>query len=274
MPGLTVLSVGGRPWPGYTRTEFLCKIKTLNTLQPIPETARPRPALLRWLPLVCLLGGLAVFFALELDTYVNFDTLARYRAELRRWVEANALLAPLVYVVSYIVAIAFSLPGGVLLTLTGGFLFGPILGALCAIVGATGGATAVYLAAKTALGDRLRARAGTALQRMQDGFRRDAFSYLLVLRLVPLFPFFLVNIVPAFAGVPTRIYVLATFIGIIPATFIFASVGNGLGAVFDAGQTPDLGLLAKPQILLPLIGLALLALIPVGYRYWKGRADG
>jgi len=246
----------------------------LSALKTTPETARPTSTLLRWLPLACLLGGLAAFFALGLDAYVNFATLARHRAELLRWVQANALLAPLVYIVVYIAAVGFSLPGGVLLTLTGGFLFGPIFGALCAIVGATGGATAVYLAARTALGDRLRAQAGTALQRMQDGFRRDAFSYLLVLRLVPLFPFFLVNIVPAFAGVPTRIYVLATFIGIIPGTFVFASVGNGLGAVFDAGQTPDLGLLAKPEILLPLIGLALLALIPVGYRYWKGRADG
>jgi len=239
-----------------------------------PETATPASPLLRWLPLGCLVAGLAAFFAFGLDEYVNFDTLARHRADLLRWVEAHGVLAPLVYIGGYILAIAFSLPGGVLLTLTGGFLFGPVFGALFAIVGATGGATAVFLAAKTALGDRLRARAGTALQRMQDGFRRDAFSYLLVLRLVPLFPFFLVNIVPAFAGVPTRTYVLATFIGIIPGTFVFASVGNGLGAVFDSGQTPDLGVLAKPQILLPLIGLALLALIPVVYRRWKGRSDG
>lgn len=274
MSGLTVLSVGGGPGGGYTEAEFRCKIKTLSTPDPAPQTARPAAKLLRWLPVVCLLCGLVAFFALGLNQYLTFDTLARHRAELLVWVEAHRVVAPLVYIVCYIAAIAFSLPGGIVLTLTGGFLFGPIFGALYAIVGATGGATAVFLAAKTALGDRLRAKAGSALQRMQDGFRRDAFSYLLVIRLVPLFPFFLVNIVPAFAGVSTRIFVLGTFVGIIPGTFVFASVGNGLGAVFDAGQTPELALLAKPQVLLPLIGLALLALIPVGYRWWKARHDG
>jgi uncharacterized membrane protein YdjX (TVP38/TMEM64 family) len=105
---------------------------------------------------------------------------------------------------------------------------------------------------------------------MEAGFRRDAFSYLLVLRLVPIFPFFLVNLVPAFLDVPLRIYVLATAIGIIPATFVFASVGSGLGAVFDEGRTPDLGLIFTAPILLPILGLAVLALIPVVYRRLKG----
>lgn len=240
----------------------------------VAETPQSRPAWLRWLPLAVLAAGAVGFFALGLDAYVTFDTLARHRGELLAWFEARPVLAPLLYIVGYIVAIAFSLPGGVLLTVTGGFLFGPVLGALFAIVGATGGATAVFLAARTALGERLRAKAGSSLQRLQAGFRQDAFSYLLVLRLVPLFPFFLVNIVPAFAGVSTRIYMLATFIGIIPGTFVFASVGNGLGAVFDAGQTPDLRIILKPQILLPILGLALLALIPVGYKHWKGRGNG
>jgi uncharacterized membrane protein YdjX (TVP38/TMEM64 family) len=235
------------------------------------EPPQNRPAWLRWLPLGVLVAGTAAFFALGLDDYVTFDTLARHRGGLLAWVEARPFLAPLLYIVGYVAAIAFSLPGGVLLTVTGGFLFGPVFGALFAILGATGGATCVYLAARTALGERLRAKAGSSLQRLQEGFRQDAFSYLLVLRLVPLFPFFLVNIVPAFAGVPVRTYVVATFIGIIPGAFVFASVGNGLGAVFDAGQTPDLRIILKPQILLPILGLALLALIPVGYRRWKGR---
>ncbi len=238
------------------------------------ERPKNRPAWLRWLPLAVLVAGAAAFFAFGLDDYVTFDTLARHRGDLLAWVETRPLLAPLLYIVGYIAAIAFSLPGGVLLTVTGGFLFGPVFGALFAILGATGGATCVYLAARTALGERLRAKAGSSLQRLQAGFRQDAFSYLLVLRLVPLFPFFLVNIVPAFAGVPVRIYVAATFIGIIPGAFVFASVGNGLGAVFDAGQTPDLRIILKPQILLPILGLALLALIPVGYKRWKGRGDG
>jgi uncharacterized membrane protein YdjX (TVP38/TMEM64 family) len=232
--------------------------------------AAPQSRWLRFLPLALLAAGLIAFFALGLQRYVTFEALADHRATLLAWVAKHPLLAPLIYVLSYIVVVAFSLPGGVLLTLTGGFLFGTVAGGVCALIGATIGATAVFIAARTALGGLLRAKAGPALQRMEAGFRRDAFSYLLVLRLVPIFPFFLVNLVPAFLDVPLRIYVLATAIGIIPATFVFASVGSGLGAVFDEGRTPDLGLIFTAPILLPILGLAVLALIPVVYRRLKG----
>ncbi len=234
----------------------------------------PRPVsyVFRLLPLVVLGAGLAAFFALGLQRYVTFDALAHHREALLAWVARNPLTAPVIYTAVYIVAVAFSVPGGALLTITGGFLFGVIGGTACALVGATLGATALFLAARTAFGDLLRARAGSALKRMEDGFRRNAFSYLLVLRLVPLFPFFLVNLVPAFLGVRLRTYVVATGIGIIPATFVFASVGNGLGAVFDVGDKPDvMGALLTPPVLLPILGLAVLAMIPVVYRWFKGR---
>ena len=121
------------------------------------------------------------------------------------------------------------------------------------------------------IGETLRAKAGPRIRRMEEGFRADALSYLLVLRLIPLFPFWLVNIVPAFLGVPVRTYVLGTFIGIIPGSFVYASVGNGLGAVFEAGGTPDLGIVFTPAILLPIVGLAVLALLPVAYRKYRAR---
>ena len=229
-------------------------------------------AALRFLPLLVLAGGLAAFFALGLQRYVTFEALAHHRETLLRWVAEHPLSAPLAFTLVYILAVAFSVPGGALLTLTGGFLFGVVCGTVYALIGATIGATALFLAARTAFGDLLRAKAGSALQRMEAGFRRDAFSYLLVLRLVPLFPFFLVNLVPAFLGVRLGAYVGATAAGIIPATFVFASVGNGLGAVFDAGDRPDvLGVLLTPRVLLPILGLAVLALIPVIYRRMKGR---
>lgn len=231
-----------------------------------------RRPILRWLPIAVLAAGLAAFFALGLHDYVGFETLARYRAVLRAWVDAHPALAPVAYVVAYIVAIAFSLPGALLLTITGGFLFGTLLGALYAVAGATIGAIGVFLAARTAFGDLLRAKAGGAIKRMEDGFRRDAFSYLLVLRLVPLFPFFLVNLVPAFLGVSLGVFAAATFIGIIPGSLVYASVGSGLGAVFDAGETPDLGIVFTPEILLPILGLAALALVPVIYRRWRREA--
>lgn len=231
--------------------------------------AAARHSWLHLLPLLVLIAGLGLFFALGLQRYATFEALAHHREWLLARVAGHPVAAPAAYILVYIVAVAFSLPGGIWFTLTGGFLFGTVLGGCYAVIAATAGATALFLAARSAVGDRLRARAGSALQRMEEGFRRDAFNYLLVLRLVPLFPFFLVNLVPAFLGVPLRTYVAATALGIIPAAFVFASVGNGLGAVFDAGgEKPHL---LTPPVLLPLMGLAVLALIPVVYRAIKRR---
>ncbi|MBX3445984.1 MAG: TVP38/TMEM64 family protein [Parvibaculaceae bacterium] len=231
-----------------------------------------RPATLRrFLPLAVLLAGLGAFFALGLDRYVTLDTLRDNRQALSGWVAENWALAAFVYVVAYIAMVAFSLPGALVATLTGGFLFGTVLGGLLTIMGATIGATAIFLAAKTALGDALRAKAGPSLRRLEQGFGKNAFSYMLVLRLVPLFPFFLVNLAPAFLGVRLRTYVVATFFGIMPGTFVFASLGNGLGAIFDAGREPDLGLIFEPQIIGPILALAALALVPVVYRRVAGK---
>lgn len=231
-----------------------------------------RPATLRrFLPLAVLLAGLGAFFALGLDRYVTLDTLRDNRQALSGWVAENWALAAFVYVVAYIAMVAFSLPGALVATLTGGFLFGTVLGGLLTIMGATIGATAIFLAAKTALGDALRAKAGPSLRRLEQGFGKNAFSYMLVLRLVPLFPFFLVNLAPAFLGVRLRTYVVATFFGIMPGTFVFASLGNGLGAIFDAGREPDLGLIFEPQIIGPILALAALALVPVVYRRLAGK---
>jgi len=230
-----------------------------------PENSR-FGALRRFLPLLILAAGLGAFFALGLDRYVTLDTLRDNRQALSAWVAENWALAAFVYVLAYIVMVAFSLPGGLVATLTGGFLFGTVFGGLLTVFGATIGATAIFLAAKTALGETLREKAGPKLRKLEDGFGKNAFSYMLVLRLVPIFPFFLVNLAPAFLGVPLRTYVVTTFLGIIPGTFVFASLGNGLGAIFDAGRDPDLGLIFEPEILGPILALALLALLPVVYR--------
>jgi uncharacterized membrane protein YdjX (TVP38/TMEM64 family) len=227
---------------------------------------------LRWLPLIGLALGFAAFFALGLHRHFTFETLAQNRSALHAWAGAHPVLAPLVYMLLYVAVVAFSIPGAAILTVAGGFLFGAVLGALYAIVGATIGATSVFLIARTALGDLLRAKAGGAVQRMEAGFRTNALSYLLVLRLVPLFPFFVVNLVPAFLGIGLGTFVIATFFGIIPATFVIASIGNGLGTILDAGGMPDLGILFEPAILLPILGLAALALVPVVYKHLKGRA--
>jgi uncharacterized membrane protein YdjX (TVP38/TMEM64 family) len=242
----------------------------LETSAPASQSAPARFA--RVLPLLIIAAGFALFFALGLHRYLTFETLRESRATLQGWVAAHPTLAPALYILAYVVVVACSLPGGLVMTLSGGFLFGTWLGGFSAVIGATIGATCLFVAARTALGDALRAKTGGALASLEEGFRKDAFNYLLVLRLVPIFPFFLVNLAPAFLGVGLGTYVVATLFGIIPGTLVYASVGNGLGAVFDAGSNPDLGIVFKPQILLPLVGLAVLALVPVAYKRLKKAA--
>ena len=209
------------------------------------------------------------YFALDIGHYLSPEALCEYRDQLEAWVEGYGAVAPIGYVIVYILVFAFSLPGGAVMTIAGGFLFGVAFGAVLTVIGATIGATALFLIARFALADYLRAKAGPALRQMEDGFNEDAFNYLLVLRLLPLFPFWLVNLVPALLGVSLGVYVLATAIGIIPATIVYTMVGDGVGAMVETCETLDIDGLFEPRILLPLAGLAVLALAPVLYKKWK-----
>lgn len=237
-------------------------------------STKPRGGVLRRvLPLAAIAAGIAAFFAFGLDKYLTFEALRDNRILLKVFVDGNPVLAPALFMLVYAVAIALSLPGGAVLTITGGFLFGSILGTGIVVIAATIGATLLFLAARSSLGDLLRAKAGPWLRRMEDGFRADALSYLLVLRLVPLFPFFVVNLVPAFLGVSLRAYVLGTLVGIIPGSFVFATVGAGLGSIFDSGQSFTARGILTPEIVTALVGLAVLALIPVIYKRIKSRGN-
>ena len=236
---------------------------------PTEKTFRIR----RLWPLAVIGAGFIAFFAFGFDSYVTLDSLRDHRSELIAFVADNALFAGLLFVAVYATATALSVPGALLLSLTSGFLFGTWLGGCLAAIGATIGASAIFLIAKTSLGDAMLARAGTVIKKMEAEFRRDAASYMLILRLVPLFPFWLVNIVPAFLGVPFRTYFVTTAVGILPAAFIYTSVGNGLGRLFEIGEDPNLGAIFEPQFLLPLLGLAALAMIPVAYKRWRPGAD-
>lgn len=225
----------------------------------------------RLIPVVVLVAGVVAFFALGLQDYVTFEALREHRASLLAVVAERPVLAPLAFMAIYVVAVAFSLPGGAVLSITGGFLFGNILGSFLVVLAATVGATALFQIAKSALGDALRARAGPWMAKMADGFQENALSYLLVLRLVPLFPFFVVNLVPAFLGVGLGTYVIGTFVGIIPGAFVFTTVGSGLGSIFDSGEEFTAAGILTPQIIAALVGLAVLALIPVVYKRIKAR---
>jgi uncharacterized membrane protein YdjX (TVP38/TMEM64 family) len=171
----------------------------------------------------------------------------------------------------YVVAVAMSLPGGTVLSLIGGFLFGAVVSTGLVVVSATLGATILFVIAKSALGDALRVRAGPWMDKLAKGFQENELSYLLVLRLVPLFPFFVVNLVPAFLGVRLRDYVLATFFGIIPGTFVYNLADAGLGSILDSGEDFTVASVLTTEIKLALFGLAVLALLPVVYKKLKSR---
>ena len=227
----------------------------------------------RLAPLLALLLGLGLVFAFGLQDYLSCGTLRDNRLWLLDWVAAHRLLAILAFMALYAAAVALSVPGGAVLTVAGGFLFGTLTATAMVVVAATVGASLLFLAARSALGDVLRTRAGPWLRKLEKGFADNALSYLLVLRLVPLFPFFVVNLVPAFLNVSLRTYIVGTFFGIIPGTFVFASVGAGLGSIFDSGGDCSLDGVLTPQVLLALGGLALLALIPVAYKRLRKAAS-
>ena len=238
----------------------------------MPDDTSPRPGISarRLVPLGLLVACGIAFVAVGGHHYLTFAAIAENRDRLCSLVARWGVVAALVYIAAYAALVALSVPGGAVLTIAGGFLFGTWLGGLCAVAGATFGATGVFLAARAGLGG-LAQRAGPFFGKIEAGFRADAFNYLLVLRLVPLFPFWLVNLVPALAGVGLPSYVLATFIGIIPASFVYAGLGNGLGKVVDK---PDLAIVFRPSVLLPIVALAVLALVPVWYKKRRRKRAG
>ncbi len=234
--------------------------------EPIGPTKTGLQKWRRWVLPAALVAGLIAFFALGLGRYLTFQSLEENRSWLLAAVARHYGVMVIAFVALYALATALSLPGATMFTLTGGFLFGLVPGTAYAVTGATIGAAILFVVAKSSFGERLRARASGFVQRLAEGFQRDALSYLLFLRLVPLFPFWLVNLVPAFLGVSLRIFVVGTFFGIIPGAFVYASIGNGLGVILDQGRQPDLGIVLRPQILLPILALAVLALVPVVHK--------
>ena len=233
-----------------------------------------RVSLKRMAPVSVLVLGAIAFFTLGLDEYLTLEALHEHHSRLTSFVAENAIVAPLVFITLYATAIAFSVPGGAVMTIAGGILFGNILGTAWVVTAATIGATAVFFIAKTALGDALRAKAGPWFDKLEAGFRENALSYLLTLRRIPLFPFFVINLVPAFLGVPPRTYVIGTFLGIIPGSFVFTSVGAGLGTLLETDMGEDFLLsgILTPEIVTALVGLALLSLLPVFYKKFKARS--
>lgn len=220
-------------------------------------------------PLLLIAAAIGLVFGLGWDRYLTLDHLREHELILRGLVADHPVASVAVFVAIYVAVVMTYIPGASILTLTGGFLFGTWLGAAATVVGATVGAVGAWWLVRTALGEPLRRRAersGGLLKRLIDGFAGNAFASVLSLRLIPAAPFWLVNAAAGLASAPLRPYALATLLGIIPATVIYSGVGAGLGALFRRGERPDLGIIFEPQILWPLVGLALLSFLPT---LWK-----
>lgn len=246
---------------------------------PTAGTGSCQFSLRRLVPLLVVAAISIGVVALGGHRQLSFETLARHHEALRNFIAMHEVAAVAAYVALYITAVALSLPVGLYLTLIGGILFGAVLGGTAAMVGATVGAICIFLIAKSALGEHLVRRAGPLAEKLAQGFRADAFNYLLFLRLVPIFPFWLINLVSALLSVRLATFAAATALGVIPATFVFAFVGASLNSVIVAQQAAYRSCLAAgradcrlefhmdaavtPELLAALAALGVLALVPV-----------
>jgi uncharacterized membrane protein YdjX (TVP38/TMEM64 family) len=238
------------------------------------DAATPQGGPLRRLVPLMIIAVVAIIGFILLKDFLTFETLRDNRMALLEFRDANYLAIVLAYVVTYIAIVAFSLPGAAIATLTGGFLFGLFPGALFVVTSATLGAIVIFLAARWGFGDRLAAKmdgSSGMVKRIKDGINENEMSMLFLIRLVPVVPFFVANLLPALVGVRLDRYIITTFFGIMPGSIVYTWVGAGLGEVFERGETPDLSLIFDPVILGPILGLCALALLPVVLKAVRGK---
>jgi len=232
-----------------------------------------RKQIKRFLPLILILLGIGVIYFSGLYRYLSFDCLKLYHRSLKDHISAHPIAVPILYILVYIVLTALSVPGAVFLTLLGGYLFPQPLSTIYVVFSATCGATLIFLVARTALADFLRKKASSFLKKMETGFQKNAASYLLFLRFVPLFPFWIVNIAPAFFGVRLWTFVWTTFVGIIPGSFVFTLAGSGLEKIFESDRAFSINTIFNTQMKIALTLLGVFALVPILIKKIKKSRD-
>ena len=240
---------------------------------PIMMPNAPHSAVIQRLPLIVILL-VAAFGAFFLRDYLTFETLRDNREALLAYRDNNYLLTVAAFIGVYILIVGFSLPGATIATLTGGFLFSTFPGVLFNVTAATIGATAIFMAARWGLGEKLAAKmdgsSGT-VKKIKSAIDDNQWEALFLTRLVPAVPFFVANLIPALVGVSLFRFIVSTFFGIIPGGLVYTSVGAGLGEVFARGETPNLGIIFEPVILLPILGLSALAALPIILKAVRGK---
>ena len=250
------------------------------------QGAECKPVWKKYLPLMAIIAFMGVGFSQGWHNYLSFKELALNLENLRNFISANYISAILLYILLYAVLTALSFPSGIVITVAGGLLFGWFVGTFATVTGATIGATILFLAAKTSLGEHLKSKAGPFLEKLQKGFEENALSYMFFLRLVPAFPFWLVNLAPALLGVKLSTYFIATFFGIIPGTLAFSYVGQGLESVIVAQKESyeaclqganaasckfelDTSSLVTTDLLIAFALLAAVSLLPVAIKKFR-----
>ncbi|AJC48633.1 TVP38/TMEM64 family protein [Allofrancisella guangzhouensis] len=223
----------------------------------------------RYLPIIILIVGLVLFFAFGGQKYLTLAMIKQRYNSLLVWTHTHFWLSSLIFIVTYIIIVAFSVPGATVMTLLGGFLFGLFPGVVWVILGATIGSCLIFLAVKTAFGESLKTKASGSIEKLRNGFEDNAFNYLLTLRLIPIFPFFAINIACGALGIRLSTFFWATLIGIIPGSLIYTWVGTGLGFALQQDKELNMSVIFELQFILPIIGLAILSLVPVIYRKIK-----
>lgn len=240
----------------------------------------------RFGPLLIIAAVMLLVFAAGWHHLVTVENIVLLRDRFHTVLSEHPVASVLAYIALYIAAAALSLPGCPVMTATGGLLFGWLIGGLATVVGATIGATLLFLIARSAAGNILSERTAPWLTKLREGFKENALSYLLFLRLVPAFPFWFVNVAPAILGIPLRTFVIGTFLGIIPATFAFASAGAGFDSIILAAKAEYAQCVAEKgagacrlsihasslvtrELLVALVLLGVVALVPVALRRWR-----
>ena len=221
-----------------------------------------------YLPILLIVVASLTAWMLGVQKYLNFDSLREHQQMLVSFIDQHFVEAILLYSVTYIVIVWLAFPVATFLTLAGGFFFGQWIGTTATVLSATIGASILFISTKIASQDLLDENTKPWIKKMKKGFQEHAFTYLLTLRLMPIFPFFAINIAAAVLQIPFSTFFFGTLIGIIPGTFVYVTLGIGIRDVIQQPEfTPQV--ILDPKLLIAFIGLGLLALLPIIYKKFR-----
>jgi uncharacterized membrane protein YdjX (TVP38/TMEM64 family) len=237
-----------------------------------PLSLRKRFLLLRQGLVLLVLGGvLTAYFLFDLGQWFSFEALAARSVGARDLAIEQPFKVVALFLVTLSLVTLFCVPAVAIMQILSGFLFGVLLGTLLSVVAQTIGGLLAFLIARSTFRDSFTRLTGSYLAGLEAGFRANAFTYIVALRMTPVMPYWVVNIAPSLLGVSVMPFLLGTLLGAIPLTFVYATFGTGLGEVIEAGGSPDLKDLVTPRAIALVVVALLFAFAPILLRRWLGR---